>query len=346
MQRYLMKKSLIVLLVLILLASFLLSGCTSSTVEDDGDERVIKKAALVLLGNIGDRGWNQAAYDGLVNLEEKFGIETTYFENTPNSDFEDIYISLAENGYDLIIGHGFAFGDPALKVAEDYPNTKWLINSSTVANGKNVGSLICSPIEEGFLQGVVAGLATKTNHIGTVGLEIPSIQENLTALEAGAKYINPNVRVERITIADRFDAIAAKEAAFAHYEAGADIVVQNADPAGTGVVEAAEELNKVAGTAIFDRTDEDVVLLSGIENYKIGMEKIVSMMNDNTWEAKFYLLGIKDGASDIAVNKKLAEKLLTEEDFALIDRVKNEIVNGDIVIKDVIKELTGVEIYR
>ena len=30
----------------------------------------------------------------------------------------------ASKNYDLIISHGFEWGDPTIKVAKDYPNTK------------------------------------------------------------------------------------------------------------------------------------------------------------------------------------------------------------------------------
>ena len=75
--------------------------------------------ALLLPGSIGDAGWNANAFKGLQEIEAE-GIETAYTESVPVPDIEAAFRGYAEEGYTLIIGHGFEFGEPALKVAPDF----------------------------------------------------------------------------------------------------------------------------------------------------------------------------------------------------------------------------------
>lgn len=345
-----MKKIVAMLLIVMLL--FAASACTERPpaeepaeeppAEEEVAERVIQKAALLLMGNISDRGWNQTAYEALTNLEDKFGIEISYHENTPASDFEELFIMYADSGYDLIIGHGFAFGDAAERVADMYPESNFVVTSRQISNGRNLGGIICSSVEASFLQGVVAGLATQTNHLGTIALHIPAVLDSAIAYEAGAKYINPDVTVVLSMLDDRHDAAGLKEMALAHFEAGADIVMANAAPAEGALLDAARETGKLAATSIYDGTDSDVVFSSNVLLYQLGIEILVEKMEAGTWGGQFYGFGVSDGASDVAVNAALAEGLLTAEDWEIIEQVKDDVANRRIDIVGFITEELGV----
>ena len=50
----------------------------------------------------------------------------------------DVY---KRQGYDVVIGHGYEFGDPALEVAETYPATKFICTESD-ASSDNVASYV------------------------------------------------------------------------------------------------------------------------------------------------------------------------------------------------------------
>ncbi len=44
-----------------------------------------------------------------------------YTENLEAADISAAFADYASAGYDVVIGHGYEFGDPALEVAETYP---------------------------------------------------------------------------------------------------------------------------------------------------------------------------------------------------------------------------------
>ena len=75
------------------------------------------KVALCLSGASNDMGWCQVAYEGLLSLEENYGCEIAYTENLTPDDIEAAFADYAANGYDVVIGHGYEFGDPAMQGA-------------------------------------------------------------------------------------------------------------------------------------------------------------------------------------------------------------------------------------
>ena len=110
------KKFLSIILVLSIL---LISSVHVYAVED-------VSVALILPGSISDAGWNASAYIGLQELAEK-GYETAFTESVPIPDIEGAFRSYAEQGFTLILGHGYEFGEPAAKVAPDFPDTYFFV---------------------------------------------------------------------------------------------------------------------------------------------------------------------------------------------------------------------------
>ena len=94
------------------------------------------KVALCLSGAANDMGWCQSAYDGLKLLEADYGCEVTYTENLTPDDIEAAFADYAASGYDVVIGHGYEFGDPAVDVAEQYPDTKFIVTEGEVSADK------------------------------------------------------------------------------------------------------------------------------------------------------------------------------------------------------------------
>ncbi len=84
------------------------------------------KVALCMSGAVNDQGWNQTAYEGALKACEKYGFDLSYTENLETADIAAAFADYAAAGYDVVIGHGYEFGDPALEVAENYPNVTFM----------------------------------------------------------------------------------------------------------------------------------------------------------------------------------------------------------------------------
>ena len=126
------------------------------------------RIALVTDALFSDGGWGATAYNAAKLLESKYGHEVSCVDNISIADIEPVLRARANEGYDLVIAHGFQWGDPAVKVGKDYPNTKFVVFTGLVGS-ENVASMFPMQQEGTFLLGALAGMMTKTNMIGYVG---------------------------------------------------------------------------------------------------------------------------------------------------------------------------------
>jgi basic membrane protein A and related proteins len=318
----------------LLACSLFLTSCGKSGTEptnSEADKKEVKKikVALLLPGTINDNGWNAKAYTGLSLIEKDLGAEVAYTEKVAQSDQEEVFRNYATQGFNVLIGHGFQFGDAAKRVAKDFPDAKFLITSTDISQEPNLASTNTSPLEMGFLEGVVAGLATKSNNIGIVGgQEIPPIVTAVQGFQAGIKYINPNAQISTTMTGDFDDAVKAKEAAKALIDKGADVVILDADHAGLGVIEACKEKGvfAVSSVSVQHELAPDTVLGSGTFGIPMAMEAVVKRVIDGDFKAQFYNLGIKDDAVSFVPNPKF-EDMYKEKLAQVIADIKSGKIN-------------------
>jgi basic membrane protein A len=276
----------------------------SQNKEPAGQESPKFRVGLLLPGPINDGGWNASAYEGMTEIKNKYpDVQISYQESIPPSNYEEIFRSYASQGYSLIFGHGYEFGDAAVKVAKEFPSAKFCITSSDITAPPNVSSMRNNYQEMGYLLGIIAGTMTKTNVIGAVGgMEIPSITDPIIAYEAAAKSVNPGIRVISVLTGTFEDVAKAKEAALTMIEQGADIVFQDADQSGFGVFEACKEKGVMALGSIGDQAhiEPNTILTSGICALSKGMLAVFDQVVQGTWGPNPYAIGVAQDAVDVA----------------------------------------------
>jgi carbamate kinase len=126
------------------------------------------KIALVTDALFSDSGWGTSAYNAAKLLDAKYAHKVVCEDNISINYIETTLRQYAQDGYDLIIAHGFQWGDPAARVGAEFPNTKFVVFTGLV-NSSNVASIFPIQQEGSFLLGALAAMMTKTNVIGYVG---------------------------------------------------------------------------------------------------------------------------------------------------------------------------------
>lgn len=329
-----LKKGIAILAAAIMLFSTGCSGNSKTSGNNDTNQNEDKKlkVAIILPGNINDGGWNATAYEGLKRAEEEFGIESAYQEAVSQSDQEEVFRNFAVNGYELIIGHGYQFADTAKKVAEDFPDAKFVVLNGTVGNGKNLGSYSFTNWQPGYLTGVLAGLVTETNILGAIGAEeSPVITASMEAFVAGAKAVNPEVTVNLTYIGSWDDVAKGKETALSMYNNGADIVVTDANAVGLGSIEAAKEVKKYAIGFVQDQFDiaPEYVIASGIQSNSEMVRYVVKEVIEGKYNPQGdNILGVKENAEGITL-RDWADKL-PKEVVDKVEEVKQNIISGKL----------------
>ena len=200
------------------------------------------KVAMLLPGSINDQSWNAVGYKGLMKLKGE-GWDTAYSENVQASDEVEALRDYAKRGYDLVIGHTGRFLSAATRVGRDFPKTTFVVGSGSGGAGQNVASVDYDNTQFGYLIGVLAAKLSKSGKLGSVNaLEgLPNVVAQVGAYRLGARSVNPKIQVKVIYIKDMEDAAAAREAALALADWGADFISGKLNAAQLGIIQAAKE---------------------------------------------------------------------------------------------------------
>jgi len=298
--------------------------------ESPAKEPELPKVALLLPGPINDGGWNAIAYNGLKLIGDEYGAEIVYVENVKTSDMEEMFRNFAGQGFGVVIGHGFEFGDAAAKVAPDFPEVKFVVTSSDISQAPNLGSLKVNTTQQGFISGATAALLSETNKVGALGgMEIPPIKSYIEGFEKGAKHVNPDVTVLTGFTGSMEDSAKMKEMMTAFIQQGVDAGAANGDQSGLGGLEALKEADKIAIGVSYDQSQlaPQNIPLSVSQSYPLALSFLYNEILEGRFEAKAYLMGVKEGAVGIIYNESFE---LPGEVKTQIEAILQDLADGKI----------------
>lgn len=211
------------------LALSALVGLTTVTTANAADK---VKVGFVYLTTPGDHGWTYAHEVARQDVEKHFGnkVETTFVENVPEGpDSARVIRELAKQGNEIIFTTSFGYMDHTIKVAKEFPNVKFE-HITGYKRSPNVATGNIRFYEGRYVQGVVAGLMTKSNKIGYLAsFPIPEVIQGINAFGIGLRSVNPKAEVSVIWVNSWYDPVKEADAAKVHIAEGADILAQHTD---------------------------------------------------------------------------------------------------------------------
>jgi len=200
-------------------------------------------------GQLNDNGFNELAYKGLKRAEAELGIKGRVVEASSAADYIPNMTTLAKQGYDLVIGVGFAQGDAIAATAKKFPDTKFAIVDVDQRDLKgkptNVEGLLFREEQVGYLVGYLGALTAKRdggNLISAVaGFKEPPVDRFLAGYRAGADAAVPGMKVKWDYSQDWEDQAKCKELGLNQIAAGSKVVFQVAGGCGLGALSAAKD---------------------------------------------------------------------------------------------------------
>ncbi len=300
----------------LILAAFAIgvSGCTPAdrTANDSttGGKPQFRMA-LITPGPISDKSWNGSAYQGLLAVRDSLGASISHIQTSTPAEFEENFRQYGAQGYDLVIGHGFEFHDAAARVASSYPKTVFVVTSGRIA-GPNVAGISFEFEEVTYEAGMIAAALSKSGVLGLIaGTEFPPVKASFIAFERGARKINPNVRTLESYIGNWEDVSAGKELALAQIARGADVIFQNADAAGLGVIQAVKEKNVLAFGTNANQNDvaPDVIVGSVVVDQPKAFLLIAREVQSGTFKGRVIQLGLAEDVVRLEMNSNLASRI-------------------------------------
>ncbi len=270
------------------------------------------KVALVLPGPITDGTFSTAAYQGLKMAEKKYDIKISIQENTPFAKSEAVLRSFAQDGYDIIIGHGFQFAEPAKKIHKQFPKTWFIVNTAKVAGAPNLASFDNRWGDAGYVAGAVAALVSKTGIIGHIGgIPVPVIKEYNEGFARGAKRMRPDIKVLSAYVGSFSDIVKAKEITKSLIERGADVVTATGNESVMGTIQAAQEAKIMAIRTAFDswKVAPNTIVTTALVNMHVNIDMAIGKIINKTIEPKNYLLGFIENGLGVAQYDYLEDKI-------------------------------------
>lgn len=311
-------------------------GAAAATALSAG--AALAEPALIFdLGGKFDKSFNEAAFTGAQRWAEKTGETFREIELQSEAQREQALRRFAEAGSNPIVMAGFAFGDALGQVAQDYPETDFVI-IDMVVDQPNVRSVVFNEHEGSYLVGMMAAQASESGTVSFIGgMDIPLIRKFACGYAQGAKAANPDINVianmTGTTPAAWNDPVKGSELTKAQISQGSDVVFAAAGGTGVGVLQTA--------------ADEDILSIGvdANQNYLHPGKVLTSMLKrvDNAvyqaftdgpgMEKGFNVMGIANGGVGYAMDENNAS-LVSADMQAMVDDAAARITSGELSVHD------------
>jgi basic membrane protein A len=203
---------------------------------------------IIFVGPRDDCGWNQAHAVAAKALRAAPGVKVVEEENVPETQavakaFDTVVKS---GGASLVLGTSFGYFDPFMidaakrnpTVQYRHPTSLWNFEKHPM----NLGGYFCFLDQGHYVNGIAAGLSTKSNKIGYVAAKpIPIVLRNINAFTMGVRKVNPTATVHLVMTGDWSVPVREAEATNSLVASGCDVIACHVDSPKV-VIEAAEKL--------------------------------------------------------------------------------------------------------
>ncbi len=335
-----------------LLSLFLLS-CGGKTKAPSVDSDLPTVRLITEVTGIEDKSYNAAAWRGIVQF---YGdtLENTVHRGSHYdvvaAQTEDMYIpnliQVAEEGYDLIIATGFTFADALNQVTPQYPDQNFAIIDVDSVLHPNVAGFVYSEEEGSYLVGVAAALQAIEDGIANPrfgfigGVASPTITKFEMGYVQGIRSILPDAEIVDFYANSWSSPDLAKATAKTWYDNGVYCIFSAAGGTGNGTIEQAREC-RMAGLNVWaigvdsDQYEDGIyaegasaVLTSMIKRVENSTIKALADIERGTFTGGVIRMSLADGGVDYSKsNPALSPSIIAE-----VDRIKEEIIKGDIRI--------------
>ena len=261
------------------------------------------KVGFVYVGPIGDHGWTYRHDIGRQQVEEAYGdkVETVYIESVQyGPEAERVIRQMAKSGVDIIFATSFGYMEPMLKVAKEFPDVKFE-HATGYKRHDNMSTYGLRLYQARHVQGIIAGMMTKTNKICYVGAyPIPEVIREINTYYMGAKKMNPDVDIDVVWVNTWYDPAKEADAANVMMAEGCDMVAQHTDS--PAPLQAAQQQGKLGFGQARDQINfaPKAQLTATIDNWGPYSIKKVGQVIEGNWQVEDYFGHMNEDAVQMA----------------------------------------------
>lgn len=291
------------------------------------------KVAILLPSSPTDGGWGQMGATGIKKAAEIYGFKPVIVEAATADLMKREAESLAQEGFQLIFGHGGQYASPFKEIRNMYPETYFITAGGNVTGDNQiVAEYVVEQLS--YIQGVMAARLSKTQKLGlVVGGNFPAYTKTSRGFTLGAKSVNPNIEVMFAITQNAADMNEGYELTLSQINAGADVVWSNANAASQGSIKAARETNTLKFCMVADQQKEapDQIIASIVQDYNVLATEVVKRYLNGTLEGGYIKLGVPEKGITWVWNEAMKAKLPADV-TALYDELQPKTQSGEIYV--------------
>ena len=185
-----MKKFLAMILALVMALSLVACGDKKDDAKTDGNqgdtnETTYKVAMITDYGDITDQSFNQTTYEACKAFADANKIEFSYFKPAGDNTADRVAMieSAIDEGYNVIVMPGYAFGGAIVETAPNFPDVKFIaldVSAGDLGEGFVIpANLYCAVYQEelcGYMAGYAAVKLGYKNLGFLGGMAVPAVQ--------------------------------------------------------------------------------------------------------------------------------------------------------------------------
>lgn len=313
-----------------------------------GGEEINKRIAYVV-GNLGDKSFNDSGEVGMNVLREKgWDCKTIEVGDPSKADkWEDMILDVIDEGYYYIVASS-TYTDIILKLAEEYPENRFVIFDDSKDESEipeNVAFIFYAQNEGSYIVGQLAAGMSESGVVAVnVGMDTPVIADFVTGFIDGAQAYDPDIKIVKAAVGSWTDPAKMKELCLTQArDKQADVFYQVAGASGAGLFEACKELGTWAigvdsdQYAYYKESENpelaDIILTSMLKNVGDSVVAFFEKVENGEAEwGKQNSLGLSDNAVGY-VDNDFFEATVPEELRAVMTESKEKIASGELKAK-------------
>lgn len=325
-------------------------GGSSETIDES--ELSSCRICLIMAATIGSNPAQDFVTQTLLNTYmDNENVTIDVLESLQTSDWEPNLIAAATGDYDLIMGFAGSMKDTIIKVAEQFPDQKFVSIDNTIVGMDNVSSIAGNSNEGSYIVGYCAALLTSYTDIPNInaekkiaflgGMDTPYSLDSYLGFAQGAAAADPEVEVMTFYGDSFTDPMGMKEMALAAAEAGCDITYAIAGTGLYGAIEGCIESQTYffGFDGDYDEQGEGYVISSFVRNLSAPTLQLIQDFRSGNWTSDcVYLATFANGGmglTDFSVWKDfIGEDLFPQDVVDSLLPYMEGISDGSILVEE------------
>ena len=267
------------------------------------------------------------------------------------SDWEPNLIAAANGGYDLILGFTGQMKDTMAKVAEQYPDAKFVSIDNSIVGMDNVCSAAGNCNEGTFIAGAFCALLTTRTEIPNInadkkvayvaGKDTPFALDGYLGFAQGVATIDPEIEVVTVYGDSFTDPMGMKEWCLSVIEAGCDVMYAMGGNGVYGAIEACQEANAYlfGHDGDYDEAGAGAVCTSFVRDLSAPVRQVIYDYRIGEWDGdSVYLCTFSNGGMGITPGNEwkaaIGEDLYPQDIFDTLKTYMQQVSDGTIIVDE------------